>query len=216
MKRSGRTAKIKTSTINHIFKIFGFSKNPIKSIVAILALGITLGITYEETVGIGTWHNYHPPTDKINICFTPPSGCGDLIARQIAKAKSSIHVQAYGLTSTSIIHQLKAAQRRGVSVNILLDGGNLSNNKSIYQEFKSSSIHVVLDKLPGIAHNKVIIIDKLKTITGSFNFTNAADTKNAENVLLIEDREIAARYLTNWKNRKSIAVERHHGKEQTQ
>ena len=59
------------------------------------------------------------------------------------------------------------------------------------------------DKMPGIAHNKVIIIDKRKIITGSFNFTNAADTRNAENVLLIEDVNIAQIYLQNWLSRKA-------------
>jgi len=55
--------------------------------------------------------------------------------------------------------------------------------------------------MPGIAHNKVMIIDRKKVITGSFNFTNAADNRNAENVLLIEDSELAATYIDNWKNR---------------
>ena len=55
--------------------------------------------------------------------------------------------------------------------------------------------------MPGIAHNKVMIIDNQKVITGSFNFTTAADTKNAENVLLIEDAQLAEQYLINWHKR---------------
>ncbi len=35
-------------------------------------------------------------------------------------------------------------------------------------------------------------------ITGSFNFTKAAEEKNAENVLVIRSKELAARYLGNW------------------
>lgn len=198
-----RKQRIKRSTINHILKIFGFSKAPIRSIVAILALGISLGVAYEEMVGIGTWHSYHTETDKFNVCFTPPSGCGSLIAQEIVKAKKSIFVQAYGLTSVAIIHQLKQARARGVKVHILLDGSNLSNNDSIYRELKSYGIDVGIDKMPGIAHNKVMIIDKRKVITGSFNFTAAADNKNAENVVLIDDANIASRYLDNWHERKT-------------
>jgi phosphatidylserine/phosphatidylglycerophosphate/cardiolipin synthase-like enzyme len=41
-------------------------------------------------------------------------------------------------------------------------------------------------------HNKLAVIDDA-VITGSFNFSNNA-TKNAENVLLIEDKAIADRY----------------------
>jgi len=196
-----RKAKLKRSDIKHIAKFFGFSKSPLRSIIAVLMLGVGIGVAYEEMVGVGTWHGYHPPTDKLNVCFTPPSGCGSLIAQEITKAKSSIYVQAYGLTSRGIIHQLKAASSRGVKVRVLLDGGNLSDNKGIFHDLKMAGISVAFDRMSGIAHNKVMILDKLQVITGSFNFTNAADTRNAENVLLIEDAAIAAKYLENWQSR---------------
>lgn len=195
--------KIKASTINHILKVFGFSKTPIRSIAAILLLGISIGIAYEEIVVIGTWHSSNSETDKVNVCFTPPSGCGSLIAKEISKANQSIFVQAYGLTSRGIIQQLKEAYNRGVEVHVLLDGGNLSNNNSIYKELKVHGIDVGIDKMPGIAHNKVMIIDKRKVITGSFNFTTDADTRNAENVVLIDDADIAAKYLAYWHKRKA-------------
>ena len=152
-------------------------------------------------VGIGTWHKFQSDTDKINVCFTPPSGCGSLIAQQISQAKKSIFVQAYGLTSDMIIHQLKNAHARGVKVRILLDGGNLSDNQDIFEELKKIGIKVYYDKMIGIAHNKVMIIDQKKLITGSFNFTNAADKRNAENVLLIDDANLAKLYIDNWKSR---------------
>ena len=74
-------------------------------------VGVGAGTAYEEMFGIGTWHSYHQNTDKVNICFTPPSGCGSLIAKEIAEAKSSIYMQAYGLTSKPIIYQLKQARK---------------------------------------------------------------------------------------------------------
>ena len=104
-----RKSIFKKSQINHSLKFFTFSKKPIRSILATLTLGIAIGVGYEEMIGIGTWHKFQADTDKINVCFTPPSGCGSLIAQQITKAKESIFVQAYGLTSDMIIHQLKNA-----------------------------------------------------------------------------------------------------------
>lgn len=203
---SMKKTRVKRRTIYQILKIFGKSKMPMKQVATILLLGISIGVAYEELFGIGTWHKYHPETDKFNVCFTPPSGCGSLIAQEIVKAKKSIYVQAYGLTSSAIINQLKAAHGRGVKVNVLLDGGNLSDNDSIYQDLKAHGINVGIDKMPGIAHNKVMIIDNRKVITGSFNFTTAADTKNAENVILINDANIAARYRENWNSRKQNSV----------
>jgi phosphatidylserine/phosphatidylglycerophosphate/cardiolipin synthase-like enzyme len=49
-----------------------------------------------------------------------------------------------------------------------------------------------------IAHNKVMIIDGETVLTGSFNFTKAAQEKNAENLLLIRDPALAAQYTANW------------------
>ncbi len=196
-----RKSKIKASHIRAFASLFKNSKTPLRSIITILSLGIGIGIAYEEMVGVGTWHSFDQDTKKINLCFTPPSGCGGLIASQIAKTRSSIHMQAYGLTSPAIIYQLKAARNRGVRVSVLLDGGNLSDNNSVFRDLKNNRIDVYFDKMPGIAHNKVIILDKKKVITGSFNFTKSADNRNAENVLLINDSKIAQKYLNYWHSR---------------
>ena len=36
--------KFKLSTFNHMMKFFGFSQAPIRSIIAVLAFGISLGV----------------------------------------------------------------------------------------------------------------------------------------------------------------------------
>lgn len=201
--------RIRKSDINYILRLFAFSRSCIGFLTVIFVLGVSCGIAYEKMVEFGTWQKFHPSTEsteKINVCFTPPSGCGSLIAQEISKANETIYVQAYGLTSIPIIKQLKAAQARGVKVHVLLDGGNLSNNNSIYHQLKAASIDVALDKMRGIAHNKVMIIDSHKVITGSFNFTKAADISNAENVLFIDDPSLAAQYLSNWQSRKKHSL----------
>jgi phosphatidylserine/phosphatidylglycerophosphate/cardiolipin synthase-like enzyme len=37
-------------------------------------------------------------------------------------------------------------------------------------------------------------------ITGSFNFSKAAEEKNAENLLIIKSKELAKRYTENWRS----------------
>ena len=59
-----------------------------------------------------------------------------------------------------------------------------------------------IDTVHAIAHNKVIIVDKETVITGSFNFTRAAEEKNAENLLIIRSNELAYAYIQNWENHK--------------
>ena len=43
-----------------------------------------------------------------------------------------------------------------------------------------------------------MIIDGETVITGSFNFTKAAEENNAENLLVIGDRNLAGLYTKNW------------------
>jgi len=43
-----------------------------------------------------------------------------------------------------------------------------------------------------------MIVDRETVITGSFNFTKAAEEKNAENLLIIRNKELAKVYIENW------------------
>jgi phosphatidylserine/phosphatidylglycerophosphate/cardiolipin synthase-like enzyme len=62
----------------------------------------------------------------------------------------------------------------------------------------NQGISTMIDATHAIAHNKIIVIDGETVLTGSFNFTKAAQEKNAENLLMIRDPTLAAQYTTNW------------------
>jgi phosphatidylserine/phosphatidylglycerophosphate/cardiolipin synthase-like enzyme len=64
----------------------------------------------------------------------------------------------------------------------------------------NAGIPTYIDDKHAIAHNKIIIIDQSSIITGSFNFTKAAEEKNAENLLVIRgDDALVKKYLANFK-----------------
>jgi phosphatidylserine/phosphatidylglycerophosphate/cardiolipin synthase-like enzyme len=60
-----------------------------------------------------------------------------------------------------------------------------------------------IDSKHAIAHNKIMIIDRETLITGSFNFTKAAEEKNAENLLIIKSKDLSKIYIDNWKAHKT-------------
>lgn len=136
--------------------------------------------------------------DLISTCFTPPSGCGAVIASRISKAQESIHVQAYGFTSGEIAKALINANNRGVKVRVLLDKSNIGAKYSKMRDLRKAGIEVLIDEVSGIAHNKIIIIDGSAVITGSFNFTTSADIRNTENVIIVQNKPLAQKYLQNW------------------
>jgi phosphatidylserine/phosphatidylglycerophosphate/cardiolipin synthase-like enzyme len=59
-------------------------------------------------------------------------------------------------------------------------------------------VETLIDHRHAIAHSKVMIIDAETVITGSFNFTKAAEERNSENLLIIRDHGLAKKYIGNF------------------
>ncbi|HEV2690176.1 MAG TPA: phospholipase D family protein [Bryobacteraceae bacterium] len=132
----------------------------------------------------------HLPQSDANVAcyFSPKGGCTDALIEQINAAGQTIEVQAYSFTSKPIGSALVAAARRGVRVSVVLDAGLASENRREASYLAHEGVPVRLDARHAIAHNKVILIDNRTIITGSFNFTHAAEEENAENLLIVHDR----------------------------
>ncbi len=65
----------------------------------------------------------------------------------------------------------------------------------------------LIDSKHAIAHNKVMVIDGKTLITGSFNFTKAAEEKNAEILLILDNAELVNVYMDNWEKHKKHSEE---------
>jgi len=137
-----------------------------------------------------------PPT--IEVYFSPKGGVTDAIVKELDKAKNNILVQAYSFTSYRIAKGLLDAHKRGVKVEVILDKSQRTDQYSSATFLSNAGIPVKIDAQHAIAHNKVMIIDGETVITGSFNFTKAAEENNAENLLVIHDKKLAERYIKNW------------------
>jgi phospholipase D len=142
------------------------------------------------------------PEDKlIQVCFTPGGQCRQFVEETIAQAQHTVLVQAYAFTSLSIAKSLIAAHQRGVTVKILVDRSQVTAKGSRIPFLLQKGIPVWVDVVQGIAHNKVMILDHDYVLTGSFNWTDAAQYCNAENLILIKDRPTNQAYQANWEQR---------------
>lgn len=137
---------------------------------------------------------------RVELAFTPGDAIDNTIVAAIAAAEREVLVLAYAFTHPGIARALHAAHRRGVRVELVADRGQtLELPHSAVPALARDGIAVWVDGNFGAAHNKVVIIDadgpRATTITGSYNFTLAAQKKNAENVVLFRDNpEIAGAY----------------------
>jgi phosphatidylserine/phosphatidylglycerophosphate/cardiolipin synthase-like enzyme len=85
-----------------------------------------------------------------------------------------------------------------VQVQVILDKSQRTEKYSSADSLANQGVPTMIDSNHAISHNKVMVIDGETVITGSFNFTKAAQEKNAENVLIIHDKALAAQYTQNW------------------
>jgi phosphatidylserine/phosphatidylglycerophosphate/cardiolipin synthase-like enzyme len=141
--------------------------------------------------------------DITKVCFSPRGGCTEAIVDQISAAKSEILVQAYSFTSAPIAKALINVFKRGVKVQVILDKSQKSEKYTSATFIFNAGIPTFIDDKHAIAHNKIMIIDKETVITGSFNFTKAAEEKNAENLLIIKSKDLSKIYIDNWKTHKA-------------
>jgi phosphatidylserine/phosphatidylglycerophosphate/cardiolipin synthase-like enzyme len=132
-----------------------------------------------------------PAIGSLEIAFSPNEGAEELVVKVIDSAKSDIRVMAYSFTSAPVVRALLAARKRGVAISIvadeksnLSDGGGGQKAKAAFGAMSSAGIDVRTTDAFAIAHDKVIVVDRRHTLTGSFNFSAAAENRNSENVLV--------------------------------
>ena len=150
--------------------------------------------------------------ESLHVCFTPNQSCLPKVVKYIDDAKSSILLLGYSFTSKPITQALIQAKKRGVKVHIVLDHSQKTQkySKEIVQLLLKEHMDVKFDHSVKIAHNKILVIDNLQTLTGSYNWTHSAEFKNAENIIFIKSQEVAKKYSEyfeeRWKVSKSLSA----------
>jgi phosphatidylserine/phosphatidylglycerophosphate/cardiolipin synthase-like enzyme len=121
-----------------------------------------------------------------------------MIVNYIDSARKSIYVQAYNFTSPVIAQALTRAHQRGVIVEVILDRSVPTERNGQLSTLLKAGIPSMVDSSHAIAHNKVMVIDLVVVLSGSFNFTVSAEERNAENMVAITDVTLASSYVDNW------------------
>ena len=137
----------------------------------------------------------------VDTCFVPGDrDCEAVVVGEVGRAHREVLVQGYSFTAPNIVKALADAKRRGVDVRVILDARETKTQKQAIavDTLLIAKVSVLIDRDHAIAHNKVVIVDGATVETGSYNFSAAARDRNAENVVVLEGREVADRYRRNW------------------
>jgi phosphatidylserine/phosphatidylglycerophosphate/cardiolipin synthase-like enzyme len=136
-----------------------------------------------------------PGGGPIEIYFSPEDAAASRIVELIEGAQESVVFLAFTLTSAPIAAALEQRAAEGLDVRGVMDAGQSNNAGSRQDELRRAGVELRFDGNPDRMHHKVIVIDRQTVITGSYNFSRSAETRNDENLVVLHDAEVAASYL---------------------
>jgi len=132
----------------------------------------------------------------IDIYFSPDDGVQVNFVELVENAQESIYFMAFSFTADEIGNAVRARAADGVTVAGVMDTEQVNSNVGTeFDAFKQAGLDVYRDANPGQMHHKVMIIDESIVIFGSYNFTNSAETRNDETLLVIYNEDIAAQFI---------------------
>lgn len=131
--------------------------------------------------------------EVLGVYFSPSGGCAQAIINLIGSANRSIHILIYSFTLDSIGDALIAAYRRGVDVRVVFEKDQITRY-SEYWRLREAGVPVRNDTNPYLMHNKVMIVDSEIVVTGSYNWSESAEERNNENIVIIRSKKIAEGY----------------------
>jgi len=136
---------------------------------------------------------------SIDVLFSPDGGCEARIIAEVGEAKKRIRVQMYIFNSKAIAEAIIAAKKRGVTCEVIADKSEETKVYGRLPVLSRAGVKVLIDGEHETANNKIMLIDDHTIITGSYNYTKAAEEKNAENLLVIKGHpEVFAKYSANF------------------
>ncbi len=132
---------------------------------------------------------------KIKNLFCPEDACAAEVKKELQKAKKSIYFMTFSFTHPSLANTLILKSQKNVTIKGIIETRQTNVLGAKYKLFISQDLNVIKDTNKYNMHHKVFIIDRKTVITGSFNPTKGGDKRNDENLLIIEDKEIAKLFV---------------------
>ncbi len=188
--------------------------------LAIWLIGVTVGFflgwlasSYSYTSSSHTPPapmGYGTPEAPLRVYFSPSPEPKRAILQTLQSAQKFVHAALYQLTDPEIAEALLEIARRGIELKILLDDEPSKGSKGCLLLRAGIAVKQYVDS--GIMHHKFAVVDGEKVITGSYNWTTSAQTRNEENLLVIESPQLAQAFESEfsklWAHKKAHALTR--------
>ncbi|MBK7451817.1 MAG: hypothetical protein IPP55_15875 [Anaerolineales bacterium] len=131
----------------------------------------------------------------IQVLFSPEDSAVSHLIALINDAQVSIRFLAFSFTDYPMAQAMIARAQSGVDVQGVFETFGSNSPRSELKTFWCAGLPVRQDGNSSFLHDKIIIIDNSIVVTGSLNFSSSADEDNEENVIILDNPEIAGLYL---------------------
>jgi len=132
---------------------------------------------------------------RVEVYFSPEDGVAKHVLQRLNAAKRSIYFMTFSYTEDRISDAMIARVKAGLQVRGVFEMQNAGGSGADFNRLKQGGVDVLLDGNCYILHHKVIVIDERTVITGSYNFTSSAEKDNDENLVIVDDPNLARAYL---------------------
>jgi phosphatidylserine/phosphatidylglycerophosphate/cardiolipin synthase-like enzyme len=131
----------------------------------------------------------------IQVIFSAEDNAVSNLIALINDAQTSIRFLAFSFTDYPLAQAMIDRSKAGVDVRGVFETFGSNGDRSELRTFWCARLPVRQDGSASFLHHKIIVIDNSIVVTGSLNFSSNADKDNEENVVILDDPEIAALYL---------------------
>jgi len=133
---------------------------------------------------------------SIEVYFSPDDGVQASLLNLLENAEHSIYFMAFSFTADEVGGVLRTQADNGLVVSGVMEEQQVKSNIGTeFDPLKQAKVDVRIDGNEGQMHHKVMIIDRSIVVMGSYNFTNSAESRNDENLLVIHNEDIAKLFM---------------------
>lgn len=137
---------------------------------------------------------------RIDMFFSPDDGVLASLVPVLESAQESIYFLAYSFTSNQLGEIVRQKAEAGITIAGVMDDGQVRSNQGTeYDPFRQADLDVRIDGIDGLLHHKVFIVDENIVVLGSYNFSQNAEERNDENLMIIYDPVIAEQFIFEFK-----------------
>ena len=133
---------------------------------------------------------------ETEVLFSPDQSIQEVLLKEIDSAQSTIDLAVREITSQNLSQALVRAKGRGVTVRVITDSkkAKMKSSKitSLIQE--GISVKVLRGKDHRVMNHRFVIFDGKKAATGSFDWSEASERWNDEDILILSETEVVISY----------------------